>query len=55
VISDSNRLVFCRDNLSGVGTGEHSASAMARVRLFDRPLSQSEINKGQTPATPCAS
>jgi hypothetical protein len=54
VISSDNRLIFFRDNLSGGGTGEQSAGAVARVRLFDRPLSQSEINNlGQTPATPC--
>jgi hypothetical protein len=54
VISDNN-LIFFRDNISGAGTGEHSAGAVARVRLFNRPLSQSEINDlGQTPATPCA-
>jgi hypothetical protein len=50
-----NNLIFFRDNISGGGTGEHSAGAVARVRLFNRPLSQSEINDlGQTPATPCA-
>ena len=54
VISD-NRLIFFRDNISGGGTGEHSAGAVARVRLFDRPLTQTEINNlGQTPATDCA-
>ena len=55
VISTSNRLIFFRDNISGGGTGEHSAGAVARVRLFDRPLTQTEINNlGQTPASACA-
>jgi hypothetical protein len=53
-VISSNRLVFSMDNLSGGGTGEHSAGAVARVRLYDRALSQAEINSlGQTPATPC--
>jgi hypothetical protein len=52
-VISNNRLVFFRDNVSG---GEHSAGAVARIRLFDRALSQAEIDRlGQTPAgSPCA-
>jgi hypothetical protein len=46
-----NTLRFFIDNSSG---GEHSAGAVARIRVFDRPLSQTEINNlGQTPGSPC--
>ena len=49
-----NVLRFFFDNTSDGVTGEHSAGAVARIRLFDRPLSQTEIsNLGQTPGSPC--
>jgi hypothetical protein len=54
-VISSNRLVFFADNVSGGGTGEQSAGAVARVRLFKRALSSTEVSRlGQTPSTPCA-
>jgi hypothetical protein len=54
LISSANELIFFRDNTSGGFTTEHSAGAVARIRVFDRPLSQTEINNlGQTPGSPC--
>ena len=54
-IISSNRLVFFADNVSGGGTGEQSAGAAARIRLFTRALTPTEVGQlGQTPATPCA-
>jgi hypothetical protein len=49
-----NTLRFFLDNSSGGVTTEHSAGAVARIRLFNRPLSRTEINNlGQTPGNPC--
>ena len=54
-VISTNRLVFFVDNISGGGTAEQSAGAVARVRLFTRALSPTEVGQlGQTPATPCA-
>ena len=50
-----NQLVFFRDNTSGGSSTEHSAGAVARIRLFDRALTQDEIDRlGQTPGSPCS-
>jgi hypothetical protein len=47
-------LRFFVDNTSGDTTGEHSAGAVARIRLFGRALSTTEIGAlGQTPGSPC--
>jgi hypothetical protein len=54
ILSSHNQLVFFRDNLSGGATTEHSAGAVARIRVFDRALSTTEIAAlGQTPSSPC--
>ena len=54
VINQENTLRFFRDNDTGGATNEHSAGAVARIRLFDRPLSATEVQHlGQTPSTPC--
>jgi hypothetical protein len=47
--------VFFADNVAGGGTGEQSAWAIARMRLFRRALTLTEVGQlGQTPSTPCA-
>jgi hypothetical protein len=52
LIDSANELRFFKDNEGGT---EHSAGAVARIRVFDRALSQSEIDAlGQTPGSPCA-
>jgi hypothetical protein len=54
IISSFNSLTFFQDNHIDGLTDEHSAGAVARIRVFDRPLSQTEINNlGQTPGSPC--
>jgi concanavalin A-like lectin/glucanase superfamily protein len=42
-IDANNTLRFFQDNTSGSGTGEDSAGAVARVRLYDGPLSSSDV------------
>jgi hypothetical protein len=55
VIDNENTLRFFQDNTSGGTTTEHSSGSVARVRVFDRALSATEVRDlGQTPATPCA-
>jgi hypothetical protein len=52
LISSQNTLRFFQDNAGG---SEHSAGAVARIRVFDRPLTATEVsNLGQTPGSPCA-
>jgi hypothetical protein len=51
LVSSDNKLRFFLDNN---GDDEHSAGAVARIRVFDRPLTTTEVsNLGQTPGSPC--
>jgi OmpA-OmpF porin, OOP family len=55
VIDEENTLRFFRDNESGGTTTEHASGSVARIRLFDRALSATEVRDlGQTPSSPCA-
>jgi hypothetical protein len=55
VIDNEDTLRFFQDNTTGGTTTEHAPGAVARIRVFDRALSATEVrNLGQTPATPCA-
>jgi hypothetical protein len=52
LIDGAEELRFFRDNEGG---NEHAAGAVARIRVFDRPLTATEVsNLGQTPGSPCA-
>jgi hypothetical protein len=54
-IDSSNQLRFFRDNESGGTTTEHAQGAVARIRVFDRALSATEVRDlGQLPSTLCA-
>jgi hypothetical protein len=54
VISPNNNLFFFVDNNAGGATGEDSAGAVARIRVFDRPLTATQVaNLGQTPNSSC--
>jgi hypothetical protein len=44
VISPDNVLRFFRDNDSGSATTEHSAGAVARIRVWNGPLSPAEVS-----------
>jgi hypothetical protein len=55
IIDGFNQLRFFQDNQTGGTTTEHAAGAVARIRVFDRALSATEVsNLGQTPSAPCA-
>jgi hypothetical protein len=55
VIDSENTLRFFRDNESGGTTTEHASGSVARIRLFDRALSDTEVRDlGQTPSSVCA-
>jgi hypothetical protein len=55
VIDSENTLRFFQDNQSGGTTTEHAPGAVARIRVFDRALSATEVRDlGQTPSSPCA-
>ena len=43
VIDATKTLIFFRDNLSGGGTGEDSAGAVARIRLYSAPLTATQV------------
>jgi CSLREA domain-containing protein len=45
VISAKNTLRFFKDNTSGGTTGEDSAGSVARIRLYDVALSDSDVKK----------
>ena len=54
-IDGSNQLRFFRDNESAGTTTEHAPGAVARIRVFNRALSATEVRDlGQLPSTPCA-
>jgi len=55
LISSENRLGYFEDDrTTGDTANESSAGAVARIRVFDRPLSTTEIGAlGQTPGSPC--